>query len=132
MRPMKNVDYARLSPLGGRIVSAAKGIGLQSQAELSREAGVSRAVINQWLYDPHRKPDGIKMLELARAMRCNPFWLAGLDKDMTPVAPVNPEEKKLLKAYKKLRPVQRERLIRDAQERAEEESERQERSTGSA
>jgi transcriptional regulator with XRE-family HTH domain len=124
MRPMKNVDYGRLTELGSRIVSAARAIGLQSQAELSREAGVSRAVINQWLYDPHRKPDGLKMLELSRALRCNPYWLAGLDKDMTPVAPVNAEEKKLLKAYKKLRPVQRERLIRDAQERAEEEQER--------
>lgn len=128
MRPMKNVDYGRLTELGGRIVSAARAIGLESQAELGREAGVSRAVISQWLYDPRRKPDSIKVLELSRALRCNPYWLMGMDTDMTPVVPVSTEEKKLLRAYKKLRPVQRERLIRDAQERAEEEQDRIERS----
>lgn len=120
MRPMKNVDYERLTELGSRIVSAAKSRGLHSQAELSREIGVSRAVISQWLYDPNRKPDGIKMLEAADALHCNPFWLAGLSKDMTEVIPATPDEKRLLRAYKALRPIQRDRLLRDAQERAEE------------
>lgn len=123
MRPMKNVDYERLTDLGSRIVAAAKARSLHTQADIAREMGVSRAVINQWLYDPNRKPDGIKMLELAIVLRCSPFWLAGLSKDMTEVVPATPDEKRLLRAYKGLRPTERDRLLRDAQERADEERE---------
>jgi transcriptional regulator with XRE-family HTH domain len=91
-----------------------------AQADIARMTGYSTARINYWAVG-RNEPDKNALLTLAEVLRVDCGWLLGLDIPMTPTGePLLPiDESSLIKLYRQMNELGRERLVERAQEMSE-------------
>lgn len=86
-----------------RIKLAMREADDMSQAELARQAGVTRAAVVHWMRceDVSYPMKGEALLDAAKALRVSPYWLYRGEGPMR-VSMVDPETRQLLDAFQRL------------------------------